>query len=321
MKISSVVDIVGGKLQNKPSISFFTQSHTKLKKIKDGDLFISSSLEDILSAIKNGAFGIVYDFEIDISKYDNEIAWIKVDSIQKAIVKLLRFELSNKELLSYSLDSVSYEILKLLNPYKDNILFLEDSMQNNLELINNLENKTILVSKNHTFLTNIYPKTKQIVLKNYNLKNLTIHSIFETSFSYMGKLYYKLKISKLYINNLLTIIELFKIQEIDNQKLKSLQYMQPIFINKNLNLVEFGKTNRFIIANQDKNITLKEIEFLYEYFKYGKIFILDATDLLHNNIYDIIKNKSFNCLYIKGKNLNEIKNILESNKIEEKTLF
>jgi Holliday junction resolvasome RuvABC DNA-binding subunit len=51
------------------------------------------------------------------------------------------------------------------------------------------------------------------------------------------------------------------------------------------------------------------------------VYILDATNLSNNNIYQIIKTKQYNCLYIKGKTQKEILNVFEFNKKQEKTLF
>jgi ferrochelatase len=321
VKITSVVDIVGGQLQNTPSISFFTQSHTKLKRVKDGDLFISSSLADIKQAISQGAFGIIYDFDLDIDTLDSEIAWIKVDSIPNAITKLLRFSLSNKRFNCFSVDTVSYELLKIFYPNKKEILFLKNDVQKDFELLNNIDSELIIISTNQKFLNDIYPTAKTFLIKNYPLKNLTIHSMFETTFSYKDKFFSKLKLSKLYIDHLLNVLEFCHIESLDANKLKSFSFMQPIFINLDNEIVDYGRSNKFILTNQNKTIANQEIEFLYDNFSYGKVYILDGTNLSTNNIYHIIKTKQYNCLYIKGKTPNQILEILEFNKKQETTLF
>lgn len=321
MKITSVVDIVGGQLQNSPSISFFTQSHTKLKRVKDGDLFISSSLTDIKQAIKQGAFGIVYDCTLDVNILDEEIAWIKVDSISNAIIKLLRFSLSNKRFNCFNVDIVSYELLKIFYPNKKEILFLKNDVKKDFELLNNIDSEAIIISSNQKFLSDIYPTAKTFLIKNYPLKNLTIHSIFETTFSYKDKYFSKLKLSKLYIDHLLNVLEFCHIENLDTNKLKSFSFMQPIFINLDNEIVDYGRSNRFILTNQDKTVANQEIEFLYDNFSYGKVYILDGTNLSTDNIYHIIKTKQYNCLYIKGKSPSEILEILEFNKKQETTLF
>lgn len=321
MKINSVVDLVGGKLQNRPSISFFTQSHTKLTRVKNGDLFISSSLSEIKKALSQGAFGIIYDFELNINMLDKEIAWIKVDSISNALVKLLRFSLSNKRFNCFSVDIVSYELLKIFYPNKKEILFLQDNLNKDFELLNNIDSEFIIISTNKKLLNNIYPTSKTFLIKNYPLKNLTIHSMFETTFSYKSSFYSRLKLSKLYINHLLNVIEFCHIENIDINKLKLFSFMQAIFINLDNEIVDYGKSNKFILTNKNKTIANQEIEFLYDYFSYGKIFILDGTNLSINDIYQIIKTKQYNCLYIKGKTKDDILEILEFNKKQETTLF
>jgi ferrochelatase len=279
VKITSIVDIVGGQLQNKPSISFFTQSHTKLNRVKDGDLFISSSIEDIQKAIEQGAFGIIYDFNLDTNSLDTEIAWIKVDSISSAIVKLLRYFLSTKRFNIFYMDIVSYELMKIFYPNKKDILFLNSNIHKDFEAINNIDSESIIVGTNQKFIEDIYPTSKSFLIKNYPLKNLTIHSMFETTFSYQDKFFSKIKLSKLYINHLLDVLEFCHLETLDTNKLKSFSFMQPIFINIDNEIVEYGRSNKFILANKNKSIYNQEIEFLYDYFSYGKVYILDATNL------------------------------------------
>ena len=52
MQISSLIDIIDGRLLNHPSISFIYSFKTDPSKVKEGDLFIAKNLDDIECAVK-----------------------------------------------------------------------------------------------------------------------------------------------------------------------------------------------------------------------------------------------------------------------------
>lgn len=320
MKISSIVDITGGQLLNSPSISFTSGTHTNIKKVGDGDLFISSNPLLIEEALKKGAFAIIFDCFLDITNLDTEIAWIKVDNINRTITKLLRFKLATKKLKSYSVDFIAYEFLQVLGTTTKNIYFVNDIFSS-LEALQYIDDEDILVSTNTQFLEDIYPKSEHLQINNMKFGNLLIHSIFETSFLYKEEYFYKLRIPYIYLNHLLSIKETFSIEEIDGQKLKNIPFMQPIFINKQNRFVEYGKSNRFILTANNDEIAKIEFEFISIIFKYGKSSFIEAKNLDDDMIFNLIIENRSNCLYFKNITNEKIIDILRKNEIKEQTLF
>jgi ferrochelatase len=318
MKISSIVDIVDGNLLNKPAISFVTQSHTNLKKVNDGDLFISSDISEILQAINQGAFAIISDCSLD-SFENKEIALIKVPDLQNACISLLRFYLSNKSLIAYYTDDISFELFYLLKNNKE-IVLLEDDISDIFEQLKSLENISTLISKNQKILSSIFPLSNAFEVKEFELKNLIVHSLFETTFSHQDTYYLKLKLSKIYVNNLLAVLEFLKIKELETIKLKEFKYMNAIFINPNYQIVEYGKSNKFIISNENLKIANNEIEFLQKNYTYAIVKIYEAS-LIDEFTLDYIQEEEFNALYIKGKNTQQIINLLEHNYKKEISLL
>lgn len=320
MKIVSTVDITGGKLLNSPAISFTTQTHTNLKKVGDGDLFISSNIDEIQEAIKKGAFGIVFDFPIDVSTLDNEIAWIKVDDINNAIIKLLRFKLANTKLQSYLVDFIAYEFISVLANANKNIYFVEEPTKS-LELLQNIEDNEILISTNHHFLKSIYPKSETLEIENIPFQNLIIHSIFETSFLFEEEYFYKARVPYIYLNHLLTIKKVFSLETIDFGKLKNVGFMQPMFINKQNQIVEYGKSNRFILTAEHEEMSKIEYDFIKIIFKYGKINLFDCDNKTDHEIYTFISKTKSNCIYLQNQTNNKVIDILKQNEVKEQTLF
>ena len=320
MKITSIVDITGGKLLNSPSISFTSGTHTNIKKVGEGDLFISSNPLLIEDALKKGAFAIIFDCVMDITKLDNEIAWIQVDNINRAITKLLRFKLANKKIKSYFVDFIAYEFLQVLATTTKNIYFVNDIFSS-LETLQYIEEDDILVSTNNQFLEDIYPKSEYLQINNMKFENLIIHSIFETSFLYKEEYFYKLRIPYIYLNHFLSIKETFGIEEVDGQKLKNIAFMQPIFINKQNRFVDYGKSNRFILTSTNDEIGKIEFDFINIIFKYGKSSLIECQNLDEDEIFTLIVENSANCLYFKNMTNEKIIDILRKNEIKEQTLF
>ena len=96
MKIEDILNLTEGTLSNTPKVQAIESATVYVSKVDQGDLFFSSNQEEIDQAIQNGAYAIVYDDE-NITCNDEEIAWIKVTSIQLAAFKLIRYVTIKKE--------------------------------------------------------------------------------------------------------------------------------------------------------------------------------------------------------------------------------
>ncbi len=318
MQITALTDIVEGKLLNTPSISFVTQIHTNLTKVNEGDAFFATKQEDIPKAIQKGAFAIIYEFETDI--IDNEIAWIQTDNIEKAISNVLRFNLLKHNIKYIYVNKIFF---KLLNIFKTKelsyIITLKNDITTDFEILNSIVEDKIIFGTNHTFLSSIGTDILSLENKQYDIKNLTSHSLFETSFSYKDKFFDKIKLPTVYINDLLQQLELFDYQ-LDLKKIHSFTLFKPVFINKSNQIVSFGQTNRFILANKDKDICNIEIDYLKKHYSYANIQVLDTHELNEDEIFGYIKNNDFNALYLCGTNSKTITNILENNYTENRLL-
>ena len=77
MKIEDILNLTEGVLTNTPKVQAIESATVYPSKVDHGDLFFSSSQEDIDKAVENGAYAIVYDIDT-LVKTDDEIAWIKV---------------------------------------------------------------------------------------------------------------------------------------------------------------------------------------------------------------------------------------------------
>ena len=311
MQISALTDIVGGKLLNSPSISFITQSHTNIKKINEGDAFFARTHEDIEQAIKKGAFAIILDFHSEI--IDTEIAWIKVESFYKAASNILRYKLLEHKNKFIHTNKIFFNLLNIFkNKELDNVILLQNDLTKDFEVLNALENEKLIFGTNLQLLNAISGDVMKLENEQFNILNLTSHSLFETSFSHKDKFFDKIKLPTVYINDLLQQLELFNYQ-LDLKKLNNFNLFKPVFLNKSKQIVPYGQTNRFVLASYDEDIADIEIRYLYEHYGYGEIKILDTKGLSDDEIFHNIKTLDFNALYCRNSNIDNIITILEKN--------
>jgi hypothetical protein len=332
VQISSILDIIDGSLLNSPSISFIYSIKTNVSKVKEGDLFIAKDLSEIELAIKNGAFAIL--IEINVPIIDNEIAWIKVKNISLSIIKLIRFKLAVKNLEAFHCDKITYDLLKIYSTnFTRNIRLIPSKLENVFKYIDEIDDNDILISSDKDSLDKIYPNNKNFnyINKLSNIENLIEHSLFETSFSYENIFFSKIKLSSLYISNFLAVYS-FLNQNIDFSKLKFFYNFKPLFIDRNLDLVEFGKSDKFIICQNNKDLFENEILYIKKKYKYAKTIFISTYHIeylsehemiiIHDleELKPILRKLKFNGVYIIGFNYKEIyEYLIKSEKIS--TLF
>ena len=311
MQISALTDIVEGKLLNTPSISFITQIHTNIKKVNEGDAFFAQNEQEIQNAIKKGVFAIVINFETSI--IDKEIAWIEVENFEKAITNVLRYKLLEFNTKFIKTNKIFFNLLEVFKT-KDlsHVVLLENDLINDFEMLNSMESDKLIFSTNLNFLNAISGDVMILENKQFTVQNLTSHSLFETSFSYQERFFDKIKLPTVYINDLLQQLELFT-YNLDLKKLNNFNLFKPVFINRSKQIVPYGQTNRFILANIDEDIANIEIDYLEQYYSYGDVEILDTINLTHDEIFHNIKKLEFNALYCIGSSINTIITILEDN--------
>ncbi len=325
MKISSIIDIVDGEKLNSPSISYIYSIKTEARKIKQGDLFIAKNIEDIPQAIENGAFAILIDTNTSI--IDFEIAWIKVNNLYEALIKLIRFKLSHFDLNVFYSDTITFNYIQILkNSLNTQIKLIENCLDNFLLILEDIENENILIFENQELMNKLYPKNQEIQVLDFKYENLVEHTIFESSFTYTELFFSKIRVPSLYINEFLTAYNFLE-EEKDLSKLKNSTLLKPIFVDRFLNQVEIGKSNKFILIQNNPILLEKEITYLKQKYKYGKTIFITSKYI--NNFFakqNIIENinklkefliqSEFNAAYIIGYTKEEISNILDNKRTQ-----
>lgn len=318
MQISSITDIVGGELLNTPSISFVYNIKTNPKRVNEGDLFIAKNEKDLQLAIDKGAFGVILDFYSPIS--DLEIAWIRVDSYDNALTRLFRYKLSSLELTVYHCDAIAYEFLNIYKNNNRNLKFISDNLESSIKVLESMENNDIVFCPSKEVLDQIYPKNQPFLIENVQVQNLIEHSLFEISFSYNNVYFPKLKLCAMYLNQFLAVHD-FLDEELDLTKLKKFDNFKPLFIDRFVNTIEFGRSDKFILTQKSHDLAYKEINYILIRYKYAKTIFITA-EYLNDFPYEqvvisnlkklksVLKDKKFNCAYMIGFDFTKVEKTL-----------
>lgn len=329
MQISSLIDIIGGRLLNSPSISFIYSFKTDSSKVKEGDLFIAKNLDDVELAVKNGAFAVIIENFYPI--IDNEIAWIKVDSIEKSLIHLIRFKLAHFNLEAYYCDKISFDLLNCFASNSNkNIKFITEDLNSFIKELDDIQNDDIIISTNKSILDKLYPNNKNFNKDIYEIKNLTEHSLFEVSFSFNDIYLQRVRLSSIYIPQLIATSNFLDI-ELDLSRLKYFNHLKPLFLDKTYHLTDFGKSEKFVLVQNDFNLIDDEIKYLKSRYNYAKTIFITSTYIKSldeeqikiddlSSLQEVLKQHSYNAVYLIGFDYEEV--LLTLTKLEdENTLF
>ncbi len=330
MRLTSVIDIVGGELINSSSIAHFNDIKFYPKSIRQGDIFIAFDKTLIYEAVENGAYGILFEGDIKF-EHKLDVALIKVNSILNSSLKLFRLILLNKSFKFFLLDDVSFELAQKIITHKK-VAFLTTSNLDNFHKITISEEETIFLSSNVEFLNTIWPLYEVINKESLDLIVIKEY-LFETTFSFKDEFFYKAKISPFFIKNLSKVLEFCNSYDIELslKLLNFIKHFEPIFVDKYFHIKEFAKSDKVLIFEPDLKLFVQEMEFLTENTKWAKnkFFLIDSlnSDLKNVNFFNnnqslmqMLKTINFNFSLIGGIQAQDFKILLDI-KIEEKSLF
>ena len=270
-KVQEIVEIINGKLINAPAIGGFCGYCTRLEDIKRGSLFFATNPSDIDAALVRGAFGIVFDKFLQTQIHDEEIAWIRVESMQDAIIRLTRYELLARGIKMLALNPTQYLIAKSLIRAKS-VLFFDDSP---MELLDALEetHPEVIITKS--------PQVLELALESTPCTTpeilpftLAESSMFEIKFYY--KLHaFHIPLPSVFVPELAAVVELCICEGIvcDFSHFEPIPALMPISLTQDARILSFGSSARVIIPTNDTEIFLRYANFLHDEVKWAKIVV------------------------------------------------
>jgi hypothetical protein len=259
--------------------------------VKPGDFYIGDEFHEI--AVQNGAYAII---STNIQNtLDNEIAWIEVASIQKALFALLRYRLSSSTQILL-LSNISFAILQItttkgfhtfFNNVSDEFAKLYKQPPSIL-LVQDQKSAQMLGSQQHSF-----PFDKESL-------NIIKQNPLYCSFCFEDRYFEDIRITSVFFDELLLSIHIAILFQIPFQ-LAKLSYFAPIeitYIDSKLNPLEFGKNDKIFIHIDDIDHYDDFIKQLIAYYKWSRFCIVDDETTLDDikSAHFIISQKSLSII-------------------------
>lgn len=311
MRLENLLALTSATLANEPCVNSFENIVFDASRLKRGDLYIAFDNLEIELAVANGAYGIIYDKRTPL--IDEEIAWIEVENVSEALDKLLRFRLIESDIVAYECDEV---VLKLAEQIvtDSNFLVLDTDIKKIFKQLWQIENRSTVLFCPDIHNKNIFTNIKTNCSASKESIDIIEQTLFETSFIYNNKYYERQLISPFFIPYLEELFHLYRTLNINYRlkKFTTIDNFQAVFTNKNLEIKEFGASDKVLIFEKNSSLIHKEIEFLQKNASWANIiYIIPSNIDTKNNtnifkyknnqeILDILKNSKFHFALVAG---------------------
>ncbi len=312
MKIEDILNITQGELINSPSIQAIQSATAFPSKVEMGDLFFATKPEDIELAVKNGAYGVIFEGEAPKEK-DSEIAWIRVESIKEASFRLLRYVQLKKGSKFYLLKPQEVSFLRMILKYKGDIEILDSNWIKAFESILNGQ-KDIFVSNNEELIKAVEPNFREI--ENKKEGEIINDTLFKSTFKVDGFIYQEKELTPIHFDYLLRAVALLEELglEYSLDRLRYTKHFIPIFIDRNGEKIQSGKSEKVAIFCDNLDDIVKAREYIKRENRWLKSIVLTPPKIKVDNLKraewfesedeakEILKSQDFNYAFIYGAN-------------------
>ena len=273
MTIENLINIIDAKLTNSPKVTKVNACTIFPSKVELGDLFFADTNENIEKAVENGAYAIVYEGDEPEIK-DNEIAYLKVDSVKNASTKLLRYVLTKKESEIYYFNEVQEAMLKKIVSRKSRIYaFTPNSWQKSFELILNSD-YDIFITTDIEYAKTLTPNFKTL---EESASGYIVHdSLLKTTFKIEKYIYQDMNIPPFFVDDLRKVVPFAKKLDLEHDinRVDYTNLFKPYHIDDKLRVTSRGSTSKVLIFTNSLDVIDNSIEYLKHQGKWTKSIAL-----------------------------------------------
>lgn len=250
MRIASLAKLIDAKMLNEPLIGqidgFCFQSQKVTRQNAYFDFY--GDLKDIYQAAQNGAYCIIS--ELDLSPFDNEIAFIKTSDLRLSIYRLMRYFATQKELRFSKITDLQMDILKHINA---DFSVLNTDFIENFYKIQNANFKGLFFSSEQNLLEKISFNTLKINPKKANI--IKQNSLFFSDFTFNGERI-SLQYPNVFLDDLCEILGFLSEQNIafKLKDFKDFTHFRAIFVNSQNQIAPFGASARAFICENNESV-------------------------------------------------------------------
>jgi ferrochelatase len=262
LKIETLVNLIGGELLNSPYISEVTSFTDEPEKVQRGSCFFVKNSSDIDRAVQNGAYAIVSENYEEIK--DNEIAWIKVTSLKKAVVDVFKYE--NLKTKIHFCDEITEHIIDKMNVSSE-VVVLKD-YEDLLKALN--LGRKLLVTSDEKF-KEFFSNVEVLLPKKIDLEKKTL---FKSLY-----LNHEINLPFVYREEFGRAVKFFE----DNCLKYSLEFtldrFKPVFVDYKFRKVEYGESEKVLISGiKNDRYFFKELNYLIDSTKHAKTVIVNEEN-------------------------------------------
>jgi len=196
-------------------------------------------------------------------------------------------------------------LAKQIDVESENFIVLSDNIETYFDKLTELPQHSIALFSPTHIPKDIFPSLKQLPQKTGKAIEIIEQTLFETSFIYDDIFYERQLLSPFFMPYLEELLNLFKILKI-NFKLKKflpIKHFEAVFVNKNIEIKEFGSSDKVLIFEKSTMLILQEMKFLQQHSTWAKtIYIIP---------YAIKDELDYNIDIIFYKTIKELKQILK----------
>lgn len=292
MRLENILALTQGILYSTPTIHVFEGVVFDVSKVKRGSLFVAYTPSEIPEALKNGAYGILFDKPTQIG--DPEVAWIKVEALETALKRILRFYLLEKDLRVHACDPLTLRLSHHIATPKT-CCSIEGSIQKVWDKLWSLEKNSIVLFSPTLSDSDLFIDATPLTPFDEKPLRIIEKTLFETSFVHQELFYERQMLSPFFIPYLKPLLDFYHQMEIPFQlkNFTKMNHFTPIFTNQSLEIKEFGASDHVVICEPSLELIDQESAFLEEHAKWSqKRYILPSSHSLpldHCVYYDRVE--------------------------------
>ncbi|ECR2843439.1 hypothetical protein KOM84_001359, partial [Campylobacter jejuni] len=255
MQISNLGELLNATLIHEGSVLSVEGFAINLNELKAGFAFFNNDKKEITQAVKKGAYAIITENDITIE--DKDIFYFRVENLEQALVRFLRFFCEDKE--CEFLLFKSYE-LSLCKAFYFNIL--KGNIFADFEKLIKAKKGEIFCYCEENYLNKLCAYSHS--LKDANFTLLSRSSFFFTTLICENLYFKNLNLPFFYANSFAKIISFLKEK---NQKIifdfNKIDDFKIYFIDDKFEITPFGSSSQAFIVSNNQNT----FEFWKEKFK------------------------------------------------------
>ncbi len=268
MRLENLLSLVGGDLRSSPAVAQFEAIVLKPHRVRRGDIFVAYDPREIPQALANGAYAVLFEEETPVT--DAEAAWIRVASLDDALLRLLRFHLLERSLIAVACDSVTLALAAQM-VRDERACIVEGSVREELHRLWELPEGSRVFFEDLPRWHDVFIDAVTIPHTDREIVVME-QTLFETSFILDGEYYERQMISPFFLPRLNRLVAWLKSNGLHYRitGMQGTSHFEPVFVGDDLRVKPFGHGSKVLIFEKDPTLVPQEIAFIGSEAKWAK---------------------------------------------------